>query len=144
MSRLSGRRGETYDFDAAAMIFGGFGAESESTRAAVDATRGLVLQQGGTVVPAYFSADSGGRLATSGEAWGRDLPYFTVRDDPFSAASPHHRWELALTGWQLGDKLRAWNVGQVHGLDITATGPSGRATKMRVRGSRRTVEITGS
>lgn len=144
LSRVSGRRGETYDFDAAAMIFGGFGAESESTRAAVDATRGLVLQQGGSVVPAYFSADSGGRLATAGEAWGRDLPYFTVRDDPFSAASPYHRWELVLTGWQLGSKLAAWNVGQVQGLEIAAAGPSGRATKIRVRGSRRTVEISGS
>ncbi|HNW91458.1 MAG TPA: SpoIID/LytB domain-containing protein, partial [bacterium] len=105
---------------------------------------GLVLKVAGRPINAYFSADSGGRTAGAREVWGRDLPCLTVADDPYSAASPYHNWTLTLSGWQLGDRLRQWNVGQVTALAVQALTESGRVRTMRVYGSRRTVDISGT
>ena len=46
-----------------------------------------------------------------------------------------------MSGARLGEKLRQWNVGQVTALSVAATGESGRAVKVRVQGSGRTVDI---
>lgn len=85
-------------------VYGGLSAEDPRTRAAVEATRGLVLTFDLAPIEAYFHASCGGRTATGLEALGRDLPYLKSVECPCGRL-PVSRWELSLADAELGAAL---------------------------------------
>ena len=61
-------------------MYGGYGAEDQEARRAVDATRGEVLTYNSRVAKTYYHANSGGRTARAADVWGRIPAVFAERE----------------------------------------------------------------
>jgi SpoIID/LytB domain protein len=155
-------------FDLLGSVFSaayrGMGAESPSVRQAVEATRGLVLMEGGKPLPAYYSANSGGHTDTTETAWGfpSSLP---AAPDPLQAARPDplppeelalwlaarpesysshpdyssrsaYRWKLWVSREQIEARLeKGAPLGSIRAILPAGRGPSGRVREVRIRGT---------
>jgi stage II sporulation protein D len=110
--------------DPRSQMYYGVTAESPATTAAVQATKGEILTYGGKVITAFYYSSSGGRTASSADAFGLELPYLQARDDPWDTLSPFHRWAPR--------SYTAATLAQAFGLSapvvdvIVAPTPSGR------------------
>lgn len=120
---------QPYDLysDTRSQVYGGVAAESAAASAAIAATAGQVLLYGGKVADAMFSSSSGGRTASSAEAFpgGKPVPYLVSVPDPYDL-SPYRNWgPVAVDGGQAAKALGVTAPLE----DIAPTvGPSGRVT----------------
>lgn len=81
-------------------VYGGVNREDARTRAAVEATRGLVLTYELAPIEAYFHASCGGRTESGPEALQRDLPYLQAVDCPCGRL-PASRWSVTVPDAEL-------------------------------------------
>ena len=115
----------------ASQMYKGVEAETPSTRAAVQDTRGLVLTYDDALIDAVFHSSSGGSTESSGQLWARQLPYLVSVPD-FDQASPVREWRQPLDQALL---LRAFpEVGGATGIEVLATTATGRVRQARVVG----------
>lgn len=116
-------------------VYAGTAKEDPRTTDAVRTTSGVVLMRDNEVVPAEFSASTGGYSA------GGDFPAVADEGD---AASPHHDWTVTKTAGEIG---RAFGVGELQSIDVISRnnfGPNGgRAATVKVVGTTGTEEVTG-
>src|SRR5439155_3384537 len=78
--------------DTRSQMYLGTSNESPFTTAAVNATKGQVLQYGGKVATTFFYSTSGGQTESS-QGWiGTALPYLVSVPDPYDDISPYHSW----------------------------------------------------
>jgi SpoIID/LytB domain protein len=68
--------------------YGGVSAETTSTRAAVDASRGQILTYNSKPIAAFFTGNSGGYTENSQDLWGFSLPYLQAVPDPLLSPRP--------------------------------------------------------
>jgi stage II sporulation protein D len=89
--------GKPYHLGATVLsqVYGGAGREDPRTRAAVEATRGMVLTYDLAPIEAYFHASCGGRTESGRQALGRDLPYLQSVDCP-CGHDPKTFWSLSV------------------------------------------------
>ncbi len=150
--------------DVSSATYRGLGAETPAGRSAVDATRGLVLMQGGKPLPAYYSANCGGYTDTTESAWGfaSSLPAVpdplqpqrSARLDPeqlarwlsdrppaycshpdYSARSAY-RWKLRVSREEIERRLEAGSeLGRILAIVPARRTLSGRASEVRVVGT---------
>jgi stage II sporulation protein D len=144
LHRMAAAAGAAFDLtaDVESQVYGGLDAESPVSAAAVDATRGEVLVHGDAPILAAFHAASGGRTASSAEVWGRSLPYL-VSVPVEGEEDPNRYWRISVDAATLGralDDLGA-GVGSVQELRVLERSPSGRAQRLRLRGTRGAVEV---
>ena len=66
-------RGYDVEADTRALVYIGLDGETSAVRDAVAATRGQVLTYDGEPILAAFHSTAGGRTASAGEVWGRDV-----------------------------------------------------------------------
>ena len=117
---LAARR-STGDFDVypdqRSQVYGGVGAETDSTDAAVGATAGRILTYGGRVASTYFYSSSGGRTAAVQDVWGgTPIDYLRSVPDPEDRISPYYSWlPRAYAAPQLG---RALGIGPVARVEL--------------------------
>jgi len=141
---LSQRRPEAaFDLRAtvASQAYIGVEAETESTRAAVAATRPMVLRFGGALIQAVFHSSSGGSTENSGEIWTRQLPYLVSvpdGDDP----SPWRQWSLRFGPEQLQRAFR--EIAGAQRIEVLASSSTGRVRRARVIGPAGSLELSGS
>lgn len=132
----------------ACQVYGGVAAERPKTDQAIAATRAQVVAFRGRAASTYFSSDSGGYTASSGEVWGRDEPYLVAKADPFSvtSGSPRAKWrmDIPLGTVQAVVKQYAPKVGTVQAVSITKTSASGRPAEITLTGSGGTARIAGA
>ncbi len=65
------------------VYFGNSDATANCT-AAVNATRGIVLMNGGELTGTYYTASNGGQTESAANLWGaKNMGYLMVKDDPF-------------------------------------------------------------
>jgi stage II sporulation protein D len=139
------RPGQRYDLvdDTRDQVYGGLRAEKRPTNAAVAATAGRVVTWRGRVATTYYHSTSGGRTASSRDAF-RTLgavPYLRSVPDPYDALSPRHRWlRRSLTPAELGSAL---GVGAVRDAVVTPDS-SGRPATVRVLSARATTSMSGT
>jgi SpoIID/LytB domain protein len=62
--------------------YSGVSAETASTRAAVDASRGEIITYNGKPIAAFFTGNSGGYTENSQDLWNFSLPYLQAVPDP--------------------------------------------------------------
>ncbi len=126
----------------ASQVYKGVEAETPSTHAAVQATRGLVLTYNNALIDAVFhSSSSGGSTESSGDLWPRQLPYLVSVPD-FDQASPVRDWRLPLDRSRL---QRAFpELGGALGIDVVSTTPTGRVRQARVVGPSGQLSLTGA
>ena len=129
--------------DSRSQAYGGVGAETPATSAAVDATSGLVLEYNGSVADTLFHASSGGRTVSSLEATGVAVPYLVSVSDPYDTYSPEHDWgPLLFDAAKLQATLKL--PAAITGTAVT-DGASGRVKSLAVTtGDGPPVSFTGS
>ena len=120
-------------------VYGGLAAEDERTRAAVEATRGMVLTYELAPIEAYFHASCGGRTEAGLEALGRDLPYLTPVDCP-CAKLPASRWSLTVSAAELQTALGG-GKGEA-GLEVASRTATGRVRRLRLGSDRQLDAVT--
>jgi stage II sporulation protein D len=162
LAALERGRGRPYDLRAtvADQAYLGVERETEMGRAAVAATRGMVLTVGGLPIEAFFHSTCGGRTAAGGEVFQNGhRSYLRAVSDlgpdgaSWCSVSPRFRWRETWTADQLRrvlqQSLTVYGVSpeQVTDvLDIVAAShtSSGRVAALRIRIPRRTVTVAGS
>ncbi|GAA1879713.1 SpoIID/LytB domain-containing protein [Williamsia serinedens] len=128
-------KGKKIDDTMMSQVYGGASGEDPRTNAAADATAGQIRVVNGQPAFTEFSSSTGGYTA------GVNFP--AVVDDG-DTESPNHNWTATVGS---GSIASAFGVGTLRDIAVTeANGlgaENGRATKVRIVGSSRTVETTG-
>ncbi len=129
-------------------------AKHPGVKAAVDATKGLVLTRAGRPIAAYFSAHSGGYLSDT--AWSNSgaPAYIVAKADPWSLKAPVRPWTMASAGWSwtctispaaLTAKLKnVVGVGTITKVEVIArdtADPGSHAMTLRITGTAGTATI---
>ncbi|MEP6832350.1 MAG: SpoIID/LytB domain-containing protein [Gemmatimonas sp.] len=135
-------------------VYGGLDVEAPVVNSAVDATAGLVIQYGGLLVDAPYSASCGGRSSQPSEIWhdAHNEPYLQNLDDlnpatgrPYCDISPRANWTATFDQSQLTDVVMRHlrdagavspKVGSLTGLKIEDRFPSGRVRTLQVQTER--------
>ena len=133
--------------DTRSQVYGGVGAETAATNAAVAATSGRVVTYAGAPVATYFFSSSGGHtenienvfLGAAPEPWLRGVP------DPYdgAAGNPYYRWSYDMTLASAASKLGSLVKGKLRGIRVTRRGVSPRVVTAQVVGTRGKTAVTG-
>jgi stage II sporulation protein D len=109
-------------------VYGGYNAETESTNAAVNATRGQVLTQNHRLIIPYFHSNSAGHTEEARYVWQIDLPYLKGVVDPFSKSLPNSSWQYTLPYAVASDRLNqaGLKIGSIKSIRPNSHTPSGR------------------
>jgi stage II sporulation protein D len=135
-----------YD-DTRSQMYGGAGAETPATDAAVLATRGQVVTYQGRPVVTYFFASSGGHTEDIENAWpgASPAPWLRGVPDPFDSAGgdPYHAWGEQLSLRTATAKLSGLVKGSLVGITINRHGVSPRIIRATVDGTKGTTTVSG-
>lgn len=113
-----------YGFDICATIdcqvYGGIASEAESTRRAVEETRGVVVKYDGKVVPLYYFSCDGGYTEDSENVWPNALGYLRGKQDIYESPdyATYYNWTTTLTKTEIEDILYKKNINVGELLDI--------------------------
>jgi stage II sporulation protein D len=145
--------------DTSDQVYGGRSAEAASSNAAVDATAGRVVLNGGAVATTFFFSTSGGKTASIADEWGSaPQPYLVSVPDPFDGISPHHSWgpgdpqtdcsgtapDCVWTGAALKTKMGTRVPAGLTDLVVTARNGSSRVSTVRANGAGAPKTFTGA
>jgi SpoIID/LytB domain protein len=142
--------GPGYDLypDTRSQMYGGVGAETAATDAAVAATSGQVVTYGGKPVVTYFSASSGGHTESIQNVWAGATPepWLVGVPDPYDSAgqNPYHSWGMQMSLTAAAHRLGGLVKGTLVGIRVTRHGLSPRIIEAQVVGTRGTTTVTGA
>ena len=94
MLRMNNAGSALYDVvdTTADQVYSGTPSGSANCKAAVDATKGIVVKNGASFTATYYTASNGGQTESIKNAWGTNgLDYLGVKDDPYDLANPDSR-----------------------------------------------------
>jgi stage II sporulation protein D len=132
--------------DTRSQQYGGVGAETATTDAAVSSTHDQVVLYAGKPAVTYFFDSSGGMtenvenvfLGSTPEPWLRAVA------DPYDDAAPHHSWgPLRFTLADAERRLAGLVKGTLQGIEVTRRGASPRVVAADVVGSGGRTAVTG-
>jgi stage II sporulation protein D len=132
--------------DTRSQVYRGVAAETPSTDAAVQATKGQVVTYGGQPATTYFFSTSGGETEDVQNSFlsSQPMPWLKAVDDPFDSVSPKHRWgPMRFTATQVQSKLRRYLQGRFKRIKVVQRGVSPRVVRAQVVGTRGATDITG-
>ena len=134
--------------DTRSQMYGGVGAETSRTDAAVAATRGQVVTYDGSPVATYFFSSSGGFTEDNENVWAGSTPdpWLRAVPDPYdgAGANPEHRWVVELSGQQAAAKLGSLVHGSFTGITVLEHGVSPRIITAKVLGSLGAGTVSGA
>lgn len=114
-------------------VYLGQQAEYPAMDAAVAATSSRVLQYGGALAAAVYSANGAGVSATPSEGFGTpDAAYPYLRTSPYETRSPSP-WSTRIALTDLAARVRY--PGTITGVSVADAGPSGRPVTVAITGS---------
>ncbi len=139
--------GYTLYSDTRSQMYGGVGAETSSTDAAVSGTRGKVVTYNGSPVPTYYFASSGGHTESVQNVWlgSSPEPWLVGVSDPYDDAggNPYYRWSVSMSMGSAAAQLGSLVKGSLQGITVTKRGVSPRVIEATVNGSGGTTSVTG-
>jgi SpoIID/LytB domain protein len=152
-----GHLGRAGDFDLRAsesdQAYSGLTDQRAESNAAVDGTRGQVLSYQGQPVTAFYMASDGGHTVSSeyrfvqwnhGPVLRSHLGYLTGISDPFDRAPSWQVGPFSADGAAVILNDNGLNIGdRLVGIDVLQKEPSGRVAGVRLRGSSKSVEVSG-
>lgn len=134
--------------DTRSQMYGGIGAETPATDAAVAATRGQIVTYHGTPAVTHFFSSSGGYTESIQNVWPGATPEPWLRGvpDPYdkSSGDPYYSWGSQMTVAAAQAKLGGYVSGSLIGVRITKHGVSPRILTAQVVGTRGTTTVTGA
>ncbi|MEW5784320.1 MAG: SpoIID/LytB domain-containing protein [Bacillota bacterium] len=115
---------------------------NEQVRNAVNQTRGQVAVYQGSFIRGWFHAFAGPRTASAVEGLefkGGEPPYIQIVDSPGQDLIPEDEgnWSTSFSAAQFRDavaELSGSDPGAISEVEVSAKGPSGRATRIKVNG----------
>ncbi|HEX8805352.1 MAG TPA: SpoIID/LytB domain-containing protein [Candidatus Aquilonibacter sp.] len=127
-------------------VYTGIDSETPATRAAVDATAGMVVRYGEEYARVMYSSCCGGHTEAINEAWGGvAVPYLGGVVCTTCTASPYYRWnrelELAAVAATFASELQP--VGSLQTLLEGDRDASGRARTIVLQAQRGAIPIKG-
>ncbi len=125
-------------------VYGGVNVEKSITNKAVKQTKGVVLKYKGKYINAVYSASCGGMTATADEVWGKKLPYFTVKKDPYCLKYKASYWKTSFTDKALAKTMKSYglNIGdRVKDIKIISRTKSGRVKYLKIIGNKDSVTV---
>jgi len=149
-----------YDVTAttSSQVYGGYDAETEKTREAVDDTRGMVITYKDKVVQAYYSSNHGGYSEDIEKVWYSDdvpikgvpSPYDAMAGDYSSYGASCYSWTVEYTPEKLVSLANSYgktDIGDFESIEVSQTvdrqtSVSGRAMKVTINGSDGSVSAT--
>ena len=145
-TNVNGSGYSLYD-DTRSQMYGGAGAETAPTNAAVAATSGQVVTYEGAPVATYFFASSGGETESIQNVWAgaSPEPWLVGVPDPYDGAAgdPYHRWTVTMSVGAATHRLGSLVRGRLQRIVVTRHGISPRVIAARVVGTRGTTTVTG-
>ncbi len=149
--------GQGGDFDLRAsesdQAYSGLTDQREESNAAVDGTRGQVLTYQGQLITAFYMASDGGHTESSefrfvgwdnGPQLRSHLGYLTGISDAFDRGPSWQVGPFTASGAATVLRDNGRDIGdRLLGIDVLQKDPSGRLVGVRVRGSSKSVEISG-
>jgi stage II sporulation protein D len=132
--------------DTRSQMYKGVAAELPSTDAAVSATSGEVVTQGGQPVTTYFFSTSGGHTENVEFSFVGALPRPWLKgvDDPYDSVSPRHTWgPFTFSQSSAQSKLKGLVRGRFRGITVLQRGTSPRVVRAEVDGTNGVTPITG-
>ncbi len=145
-SDVGGSAFDVYD-DTRSQVYGGVGAQTSATDAAVAATSGQIVTYNGAPAATYFFASSGGYTENVENVWAGSTPEPWLRGvpDPYDSAggNPYYRWRYKLSPGAAQAKLGALVKGALLGIKVTTHGVSPRIMIADVVGTGGTTVVNG-
>jgi stage II sporulation protein D len=139
---VDGNGFDLYD-DTRSQVYEGLESEYTSTNAMANATRGQVLEYGGEIAQALFSACSGGHTESVENVFGTAIPYLVGVPDPYDYYCPLHKWTLRFSGPEISAKLSGYLDGRLKQVVITRRGLSPRIITAKLIGTGGVSTVTG-
>ncbi len=134
--------------DTRSQVYGGVGAETPPTDAAVAATKGQIVTYAGRPAATYFFASSGGYTESVQNVWPGATPEPWLRGvpDPYDGAGgdPYHHWTHRLSLSVVAAKLGSLVRGALRGIVVTRHGVSPRIVQAAVVGRRGRTTVAGA
>lgn len=100
---------DLYD-TVSSQVYGGFDAERDNVRKAVDETRGQILLSEGKVVNATYSSSNGGYTADANDVWGAKYKYLISKEDKYSINEPNYNWNFEINANDLINGLKKQGI----------------------------------
>jgi stage II sporulation protein D len=120
-------------------VYTGISSETESTIAAVNATRGQTVKYGGKTVEVYYFSSGGGSTEDSKNVWVGDLPYLKGVVDPYENPNEATRyyWTTSVTNEELKNRMISlgYNIGDIVSISVDERSENGRAIKLTITGT---------
>ena len=142
------RRSDAYDVlsTTSSQVYGGSEKDYPAVRSAVEATRGLVLAEGGRLALTLFHANSGGMTESCENIWGGRLAYLSSVEDPFSKNLPGDAWEKTLSAEEITAACMQFGIaaGAVQEIAPVERSASGRIKKLKVVTDSQTFFLSGN
>ena len=136
--------GDGFDLypDTRTQVYEGVRVESETTDAAVSATRNQVATYAGEIAQTTYFSSSGGRTE-SGFLGAPEVPYLQSVDDPYDYYAPQHRWTFHFTQAEMEARLGAYVPGRLRDIRVTKRGDSPRIDYAKLIGTAGSATIRG-
>lgn len=114
-------------------VFQGLSRATAATRRAADATRGLVLVQGGRVIAAPFSANCGGRTARPADVWDdEEIPDLQSVEDDACLGTAGAAWSYRLPRASIPTLGAALGLPEARFLEVYGRDAAERVTAVRL------------
>ena len=133
-------------------VYEGMPAETRTTTAAVDSTRGEVLFYKGAIMDALFHADSGGMTESSEYVWGTSVPYLRAVTEVQMQTQPWNRTvsmsefaqKLEKNGRAIGTLKEVRLSPLTVGKGSSDRSPSGRVRSAEFVGTKGRITLSGN
>jgi stage II sporulation protein D len=132
--------------DTRSQMYKGIVAEFPTTDAAVAATKGEVVMQGGQPVTAFFFSTSGGHTENIEFSFVGSLPRTWLKgvEDPYDGVSPRHTWgPFTFSQARAQAKLKGLVRGRFRGITVLQRGTSPRVVRAEINGTNGVTAVTG-
>jgi len=127
-------------------VYGGVTAEDKVSNKYVNETRGEVMTYRGQLINSSFHGICGGMTEEPKNVWngGKTIPYLRSVRCNFCKNAPGFNWEKKIPLYKIREKLQAAGVevGKIRSLMVLRKTRTGRASKIRVTGSKGTEVVT--
>lgn len=144
---------KTYGFDVCTstdcQVYHGMGNANANSDSAVEATAGLRLYSGGSLVDAVYFSSDGGATEDAKNVWGTNASYLIGKADPYEATItiPSYAYTVNYTAAQMTSILQknGYSIGTVKNAYVSQFTNVGNAYKVTfVDTSGKTLTVTGS
>jgi len=116
------KHGSEYDLcnTTNCQVYLGANRATETSDAAVDATKGETLSYNGSSVIGYFYSSDGGATEDAANVWGGDYAYLKGKADPYEDPNKD-KWTVTLTADEIQQKMNAagYSIGKVANVQVT-------------------------